>query len=704
MPHLVLLGFVFASPVFSSKAAAQDFAVRVTQDGLDALKPAAMPHLPTLVPVDAMERHLLSCPLRDDIIAHVPPVNVGVGWNDVALTAEDGALVVEASIDLDLETTVDIDHAYACFGHATCDVSAGATELRLYVRLGAGSSAGQAIALEGVEVMLMLEPDELRIDSSGCAIGDAAEWLIETFRGWVVEKLIAKAEEILPGRIAAVLGTLLEQTVDLSIERSGFRVQGAIDSFDIRREQGITLGGSAMVRWTGEAVQDAPAPATQEPSGVALPVDFGPGQFQLAASDRIVTDALYEAWRGGLLGSALEGRIPPIELDSLGVTQQLGIPEGTRIEMAVDLAEPLDARFDRDGSGLASLGVRGLVVTLHVLPPWPAPASMVTVRVDGSLTAALAVDGELGGLVPRVGELDIERIAIESAGAELEIDRARIAEFVRAVATPVLAERFAGVPVAPSLAPIAGVFAHVRTAETAGGWERVGVDLITPDPNDRSPPSTSLVDPPSLVAAGTATFLADGEDGSTPEDLLRYRAWIDGVAVSESPSSVRAIRVDVADGEHVLRVAAVDLNGNEDATPVEHSFVADGLPPELVVTEQPESLVFDTLVTASWRVHDSGPTESRWELRRLDADGMGTIVASEPFAPSRSRLVAEDLEPGQLYELEIVARDQAGNIVSSAIGFGVDPGASSSGCAAAGSNDAAIFALLALVLVRRRRS
>lgn len=703
MPHSLFLGLALAT-LTPSTAAAQDFAVRVTQDGLDALKPAAMPLLPTEVPVDAMERNLFSCPLRDDIIAQVPPVDVGVGWNDVALTAEDGALVIEASIDLDLETTVEIDHAYACFGHATCDVRAGASDLRLLVRLGAGSSAEQAVTLEGVEVVLMLEPDELRIDSSGCAIGDAAEWLIETFRGWVVEKLIAKAEEILPARLAAVLEGLLARTVDLSFERSGFRVEGSIESFDIRSEQGLTLEGSATVQWTGEAVHDAPAPSTENPSGVALPVDFGPGQFQLAASDRIVTDALYEAWRGGLLGSALEGRLPAIELDSLGVTQQLGIPEGTRIEMAVDLVEPLDARFDRDGSGLAALGVRGLTVTLHVLPPWPAEASDVTVRVDGSLSASLAVDGELGGLVPRIGELDIERIAIESAGAELEIDRARIAEFVRTVATPVLAERFAGVPVAPSLAPIAGVFAHVRTAETSGGWERVGVDLITPDPNDRTPPSTSLVDPPSLVAAGTATFLALGEDGSTPQELLRYRAWIDGVPLNASPSSVRAIRVDVADGEHVISVAAVDLNDNEDATPVEHAFVADGLPPELVVTEQPESLVLETLVTARWEVYDSGPTESRWELRRLDPDGMGTIVASEPFAPNRSELLAENLEPGHLYELEIVARDQAGNIVSSTIGFGVDPGASS-GCSAAGSSDSAFGLLLvALFLVRRRRS
>jgi uncharacterized protein (TIGR03382 family) len=697
--------FTFAFCFFAWSAQAQDFSIRITQEGFDAMRPAALMRLPSTFRVPSMERQLFNCPVTSsDIVAQVPDVDVGVGWRDVRVTAEDGALAVEAEVDLDIDTTVEIDRVYACFGHATCDVTAGADALSLRVVV-AGSSSESGIALEATDVALDLAPEDLSIDSSGCAVGDAAEWLIETFRSWVVERLLSYAESALSEKVASGLEGLIAQAVDLEIERAGFSIHGSVDSLSIHAGTGVELSGSVGVRWAGAPVYDAPAPAIGAPEGVALPAEFGPGQFQLAVSDRLATAALYEAWRGGLLSSALEGRLPTIELDSLGVSQQLGLPEATQISMTIDLTEPLVASFDRDGSGHAKVEITNLVVDLHVLPPWPLPASEVRVRVDGSVALGVAIDPSLGGLVPEVGELDIERVTIETEGAELEIDRARIAEFVRGRVTPILAERFSGVPIAPALASIAGVFAYVRTLETEGGWERAGVDLVTADPNDHDPPSTLLVEPAALVAAGSATFLATGEDGSTPTPLLRYRAFLDGEQIV-SGSSVRAIRVDVADGEHQLSVAAIDLNGNEDPTPFEHSFVADGLPPELLVNEAPESLVNEPEIEASWEVHDSGPTESRYELRKISGDGASSeVVADAPFAADRGSLAIDGLEPGALYELEIVARDQAGNVVSQTFGFAVDPNASS-GCSAA-TPDASSFTAIALALgllsIRRRR-
>ena len=249
---------------------------------------------------------------------------------------------------------------------------------------------------------------------------------------------------------------------------------------------------------------------------------------------------------------------------------------------------------------------------------------------------------------------------------------------------------------------------HLRSLASDSGWQRVGMDLVIPDATDTLAPDTSLLDAPALVPAGTAAFAVTGNDDDTPPGLLRFRAWLDGAPLFDGEASaLPTVRADITDGPHVLEVAAVDLNGNEDASPVTHNFIADGNLPRLRVIERPMSIHSALSVTAEWTGEDDeGPVQSRWELRVLNDDGTTTVVQEAPFAAETTSLEAGGLTPAALYELEIVVRDQAGNVSSETIGFAVDPNLAGCSVRPQRSSPSPLFAIVALLtglaLLRRR--
>ncbi len=691
-----------------SVASAQGFGVRVTPDGMDAITDVAMTRVPNRVVVPSMDRVLYECPGSSTISAQLPDTPVFIGWNDLRLSTEEGRLFVGVNIDVDVTAMVDLDNPYACFGSAHCDLSASLRNLDATVELAAGTGPEGGVEFYGAAVDLILTPEDLDLQSEGCAIGEVATWLFNAFEGWALDLLVPRLETMMSDKISEALTDVFAETVGLTVEKNDLRIEGWLDALDLTRAYGVSAGGDAAITWTGRTLYDADAPTTAAPEGEALPVATR-GMFQLAASDRLVTNALYEAWRGGLISRMLADQSRTIALGGEGAVQQIGLPAGTEIAIAVDIEEPLAASFGRVAPDVADLTLRGLHVRVEVRRP-EGETSTIDVRVDGGLGARIAVEPSLGALVLDIHDLRVDQIRVDGEESELVVDGARLRGFIEGTVMPMISERLSGLPIAPAVHDIEGTFLHVQEISSEGGWQRVGVDLHVPDPTDMNPPDTSLEDPAGLLGAGTASFGVSGRDDLTPDSLLRYRAWLDGEPVTDGPTSLRVVRFDAADGEHVLEVAAVDLNGNVDPAPVIHAFTVDGLPPLLRVTESPGAIVLDAAVDAAWEAEDEGGrgVTTRWVLRRVEEDTTTTLVQESTFGSDTSLSISTDsLEVGELYELEIIARDEAGNLTSESFGFALHPSLQT-GCSASGPVTASplpIFALLLIgrVLCRRRR-
>jgi MYXO-CTERM domain-containing protein len=228
--------------------------------------------------------------------------------------------------------------------------------------------------------------------------------------------------------------------------------------------------------------------------------------------------------------------------------------------------------------------------------------------------------------------------------------------------------------------------------------------MYRPDPNDRVNPDTTLVDPARIVSPALASFVPSGSDDTTPRDLLRYVVRLDGVLLSDEPEFMPTVRISAADGNHLLEVSAVDLSGRIDATPIVHSFVVDGVPPVLELVEAPAQVLRTEHARVAWRATDdrTDAVATRWELRAITSDDP-VVVASDDFTTDRTSLDLPDLDSGTLYVLEIIARDEAGNVTS--IEHGVLAEGSAGGCSAGTGGSGAALALLLVVglLVTRRR-
>lgn len=675
----------------------------MTPEGFDALSREALARAPEQFITPVFDTMLFDCPLSErNVTGNIPPTSVNLAFHEIELRAEDGRFIAGVNFDIDVATDVFLDNPYACFGDAECEVTASIQNFGIEVELAAGTSAEGGIEFHGATVDLELTAEDMNLESEGCAVGEVVDWLFNTFDNWLIELGVPLLEDALSERITMALNELMSETIELEVQRDDLLIRGSLDSIDLSSARGLTAGGDLALQWTGETVWDVPIPSLQSPSGPALPDDFGPGMFQLAVSDEMVTSALYEAWRGGMIQSLLADQTTTIELGGDGVVQQLGLEAGTALEIFVDIEQPLEVEFGREAPDVATVGLRGLFVRVEVLPP-SGPSNSIEVRVNGSAAVGLGVNDNLGGLVLGIERLDIDTLTIEAGETLIEADRARLGGFVRETVTPMLAERLAGVPVAPGLHSIAGTFIHVRNVSSDAGWQRVGIDMITPNPDDSTAPDTSIESALDRIPAGTARFALSGSDDDTPLQLLRYQATLDGVSLDMgTPSGLRALFFDVTEGNHVLEVAAVDLADNVDATPARHEFYADGTPPNLTVTESPLNFIDGRTVNASWIADDDDgqPVWSAWEVREIRGDGTVEVVGSAPFTPERWTMELDGLDRSELHELEIMVRDTAGNISSQTFGFAINPGGG--GCSAGGSSSSFLGLLGLLFWVRRR--
>ncbi|MEM9863035.1 MAG: hypothetical protein AAF938_15675 [Myxococcota bacterium] len=696
-----LSGAALAALLITSSASAQDLGLRITTDGFDAIGELAEELAPTELSTPELDTTLFDCPATARVIsAHVPPTDVGLGLERIQLRAQDGGFSASARLSADVNTTIFLDNPFACLGEAECDVIATADDVPVEIAFGLATGPDGGVELTSTVVNLPLTSADVDLQSEGCATGEVVTWLFDAFENWLLERGVPRIEALLEEQVSVVLSNLLTAALELEVEFGPIAIRGSLDGIEADPEDGLTALGSAELAWSGPNVFDGPAPELPQPGDE--PFAGAPeGMFQLAVSDVAVNAALYEAWRGGLLQRLLSTPIaqPTIQLDGIGVVQQLGLPEGTNVAIQADFEAPLAVSFGREDDAVSAR-----INDLHVIVSIRAPAtaaSTIDAFVDGDAAAAIRVDGEAGALRLSIRDIVVDELRLSGREGEgFVFDRSRFEAFLSRTVLPLISERLGDLPVAPSLQEVFGRFVAVRTLSSFEGWQRIGVDLHSPDPADDVAPATFLDASPSLLPAGTLTFGVRGEDNSTPPSLLRFRTFLDGEALG-SPSVRRSVSLDGVDGRHRLQVWAIDLSGNEDPTPATFDFDVDGIPPELTVTVAPEPVLGGRTVNAEWFATDErDDVESRWLVRVVPESGPRRIVDEGPWSREPGVLEVSGLPQGELLELVIEARDGAGNLTSETYGFAASP---TSGCAAHGAPARALWLLLACFVLRRRR-
>lgn len=104
---------------------------------------------------------------------------------------------------------------------------------------------------------------------------------------------------------------------------------------------------------------------------------------------------------------------------------------------------------------------------------------------------------------------------------------------------------------------------------------------------DTTPPDTHIVDTPkNPTNQTTATFSFTGSDLVTAPGKLTFRCQLD--ETPEAPCSNPVTYSDQREGQHTLKVWAIDEAGNQAKTPAEFPWQVDTTPPIITATVSPE--------------------------------------------------------------------------------------------------------------------
>ncbi len=161
---------------------------------------------------------------------------------------------------------------------------------------------------------------------------------------------------------------------------------------------------------------------------------------------------------------------------------------------------------------------------------------------------------------------------------------------------------------------------------------------------DKTDPTTTVDGPPAATSATSAELSFAGADALSGVKRLECRLDDGEYAACESPLRVSGL----ADGAHTLRVRAVDVADNVDATPATHTWTVDTVAPDTGIAGGPSGAVPSKSATFTYEGDALGGTAiTGYECRLDDGD----------WAACRAYT---DLAEGE-HRFQVRAIDAAGN-------------------------------------------
>jgi uncharacterized protein (TIGR03382 family) len=271
-------------------------------------------------------------------------------------------------------------------------------------------------------------------------------------------------------------------------------------------------------------------------------------------------------------------------------------------------------------------------------------------------------------------------------------------------------EELGKMPMTGPVFNFADYYVLLRQVHTTDSHLVAAADLFRAPAEDWNAPATALVDQPGPLAnPDTAVFRVRAADEEIPEELIRYRVRINGVAAE--PTWVKQFEVGEVGvtADYTVSVTALDLAGNEDPTPVTATVKVDGIAPHVKILGERHRELSDTELHIEWSMSDDLTQTSAMPVTVMiyevgDRDDWTTadLVGKRILDPGTTALDLS-LEPGTLYRIEVHATDEAGNDTLASMMTQLQGGG---GCNAGGGHSASLLFLLgvvALVVARRRR-
>jgi MYXO-CTERM domain-containing protein len=719
------LSSLAALALASAPAQASPVQARLSSGGVEFIED----ELPSLVPphVDLPPQTftLYSCPGDD---ATFTQRNTGV---DVYVDALDLSLPSYGTMRVDLTFSAFaageayLSDIYACLGTTTCDDYLDIYGARIIADFTAWvGGEDQQVHADLTSIDFQLSENDIYVMFDGCAPDDVFNFMVDLAKEWALQKALEMAEDIAREKFGPKMEEMLEGVT---------RYTGSVGSadFDARltdiqiAPNGIGLGADVDLSSPYPA-----APCISSDPGDPLPLPGTPpdlasgidAHLGVAVNLGLMDDALYQVWREGFMCVTPETLTAfGVDLDLSIVTDFLpGFPAGTTFSMQAFMADPPTMRGSDSDAAKLTMQLRGFAADLIATYP-DGSEHTLHLDMDASVDASIQLDPTINALTAGVDGVTIERLEIidELGLAELGFDFERIRSLMQDRVMPRILSEMGRIPVTgPVFGGIANTYLILREVRTTEAYVYAKADLFRAPEFDYNSPDTFIAQlPEGPVNPAEAKLLLDGADAEIPSQLLQYRVAVDGV--SADPTYVRQVKVGVfgQTKSYHVEARAIDLAGNEDASPASADVLVDGVLPDLEVLSALRNVIDTASPEVSWQASDDLTPADRLEAKIivyvLPEEGQGGQELVGELAVPRGRTsMTIDLDAGVQYRVVLNVVDEAGNLAGESMIFTVSPDAGGAGCgcttapAPSGSRAASALLLLAaaaiLIGIRRR--
>ena len=302
----------------------------------------------------------------------------------------------------------------------------------------------------------------------------------------------------------------------------------------------------------------------------------------------------------------------------------------------------------------------------------------VTISADmaAKLFTKIGVDGQRSTIMAEPTQLDANAVNITMPDRAFLIGTTGVDSFVRNQMLPLLTTSTAGLALTSSLFPLSLFAVRLENAVVTHHSIRADLDVWPAEPNDANAPVTKLLGTPRRRIPSHIDLDMLSFDDKTPTQFLRHQIYVDG---TPRPLSIAGRRITVhglTPGEHVIQLAAVDLNDNEDPSGVFFNVNVDAAAPLVLYRKKAMGVVTGDFVELQYEARDNETPDEElsysYRVTKIGATPQDDVLLGSGTPITPGRLVLHNLPEDSVIVARIEATDEVGNVGYAETTFGVN--------------------------------
>ncbi len=686
-----------------SGAIPQALKARLDAQALPLVTGLLVDNLPTQMDMPLGSYVLAECPDGfDDNILTIKSGTIDMLFSDLTVTLVNGALEVDGILD----ATANGDMAFqlCAMPDTECPGKLTTTNIKIHGRM-EPTVAACVTAMPLTVVEITVDPYATTMQLNGCGLYDEiTQGVYDWYRDTVVEMLVTQVEAALRDELPLFLADTIDGLLADGFEMYGLRFAALPDGISIDKNA-IEVSFTANVTPAAGQAACVPAEASlpEENASVRAPTPPADGLLTMTMSQPFVQRGVRAAWLSGWLC-----------FNTVDYSLDLGeyldpIAPGAMLRAALAVTEPPTVNLGQSGDAYVQVSSEALSVEVNIEVPGAAAPAQMLALASAELAGEVRLDQALQALTLEILDVTSPGLSLQaSEDANLVFSEGTLRGIMDKLLMPAFAANIGPLPLTSGLFVTAPVAVRLDHMAVFPSHVQASIDMCAIDHTDRVSPSTLISRLPPSPARASSTFMVASTDDRTPNDFMRHRVLVDGQLVQAFASGDVIALDNLSGGDHQVRVIAIDLNDNEDPTPVELTVHVDAVLPVVTVLEAPYGVSRAATTTLKVAAVDDETPASQLQLWFTagvwhdDGSPDGSVIAgSVGDVAADGSIELTSLPENKIVRVTVFAMDAAGNVGSSSASFGVDHDATFNCQAVSGGQLSGLVVLLGLLRLRR---